>query len=212
MRNKKLFVGICNSQSQVPSNFFWSIIAMKQPSKLTFARAVHPWDVIRNNELIDWFLKSDCDYFVKMDVDQVYPDNYFEKMLPLVEKYKVIGPLIFDRWPTGNFMPLVNFRGVASGVNKPFDVRGKSGIIEVPYYHTNCFFHRDALEAIPQPHYEAHATPDGLKRSNHVDAGFMEKFPKAGFKIYANLDVCVKHIAEVEVDREVHERWKRGSV
>ena len=206
MRNKKLFVGICNSQEQVPSNFFWSIICMRQPLNIVFGRAVHPWDVIRNNELIDWFLRSDCDYFVKMDVDQVYPIDYFEKMVPLIEKYKVIGPLIFDRWSAGDFLPLVNWKGIQSGVDKPFDVRGKTGIMEVSYYHTNCFFHRDALEAIPQPHYEAYATQDGLKRSNHVDIGFMEKFPRAGFKIYANLDVVVNHIAEIQVSKEVHER------
>ena len=84
MKNKKLFIGICNSQELLPSKFFWSIIALRQPIRSVFGRAVHPWDVIRNNELIDWFLDSDCDYFVKMDVDQVYPADYFEKMLPLV--------------------------------------------------------------------------------------------------------------------------------
>jgi len=166
------------------------------------SRAVHPWDVIRNNQLIDWFLKSDCDYFVKMDTDQSYPMNYFIDMLPLVEEYKVIGPLIFDRWPAGNFLPLVNW---AEG--QVFDIKGKSGIMEVPYYHTNCFFSREALEAIQPPHYEAYLNEDGLKRANHVDITFMKKFPRAGYKIYANLDVVVNHLAEVPVSRETYERW-----
>lgn len=202
MKIKKLFVGICNSQNVIYSDFFWSIMRLKVNSPVAFIRAIHPWDVIRNNQLIDQFLKSDFDYFVKMDVDQIYPDDYFIKMIPLVEEHKIIGPLIFDRWSAGNFLPLINWAD-----KEPYDLRGKTGIIEVPYLHTNCFFHRKALEALAPPYYEANLSSDGLKRANHVDITFMKKFVMAGFKIYANLDVVVNHIAEVPVDRETYERW-----
>jgi len=204
MKNKKLFIGICNSQNIIPSEFFWSIIRLKSPIPVQFARAVHPWDVIRNNQLIHWFLESGCDYFVKMDIDQVYPEDYFIEMVPLIDKYKIIGPLIFDRWPAGGFLPLVNW---AEG--DVYDIKNNSGVIEVKYYHTNCFFDRSVLEALAPPHYEAYLSDDGLKRRNHVDIHFMSKFTMAGFKIYANLDVCVKHIAEIHVDRGVYERWNR---
>jgi len=137
-----------------------------------------------------------------MDIDQVYPSDYFLKMVPLIEKHKIIGPLIFDRWPSGDFLPLVNW---AEG--ERFDLKGKSGIMEVPYYHTNCFFHREVLESIRPPYYEAHLSEDGLKRLNHVDITFMKKFITAGYKIYANLDVVVNHLAELQVDRTAYERW-----
>lgn len=202
MESKKLFVGICNSQNMVPSSFFWSILNLRMPVPTVFARGVDPWSIIRNNVLINTFLRSDCDYYVKMDIDQVYPDDYFEKMVPLVEKYKVIGPLIFDRWPSQNFLPLVNW---AEG--EVFDVTNNSGIIEVPYYHTNCFFHREALEAVVPPHYEFHISEDGLKRGRHTDIDFMSKIRMAGFKLYANLDVVVSHIAEVHVNKANYERW-----
>ena len=48
---------------------------------------------------------------------------------------------------------------------------------------------------------------DGTKRANHVDYDFMDKIVKAGFKIYLNNDVVVKHIAEVGSSREFYERW-----
>jgi len=209
---KKIFIGVCNSQSRMPSDFFWSVIRQDDfVAQPMFARTVHPWDVIRNNQLLDGFLKSDCDYFVKMDIDQKYPPDYFKVMVPLIEKYKIIGPLIFDRWPAGNFMPLVNWFDLEQDSLLPhFELKGKSGIWNVPYLHTNCFFHREAVEAVPQPHYEARMRGDGLKRDNHVDITFMRKFVEAGYKIYVNLDVVVEHVAEMPVSREVYETWNRG--
>jgi hypothetical protein len=203
----KIFVGVCNSQNTVSADFFWSVIGQQDfVASPVFARAIHPWDVIRNNQLISWFLNTDCEYFVKMDVDQKYPKDYFLRMVPLIEKYKIIGPLIFDRFSTGNFLPLVNW----ADTDQPFDLGSRHGIIEVPYLHTNCFFHRSALAALKPPYYEAYMSEDGLKRKNHVDITFMKKFVSAGFKIFVNLDVVVEHLAEVAVSREVHDTWNRG--
>ena len=103
----KLFIGICNSQILIPSKFFWSIMTIKQVCPLTVFRAGHSWSTIRNNHLIKQFLDSDADVMIKMDVDEEYPTNYFEVMLPLAVKYKVIGPLIHDRWEQSGFMPLL---------------------------------------------------------------------------------------------------------
>ena len=201
---KSIFIGVCNSQGIMPSEFFWSIIAQTDfVAQPVFARAVHPWDVIRNNQLIDWFLGSGCDYFVKMDIDQSYPKDYFQVMVPLIDQYKVIGPLLFDRPYVMNFTPLVNWLDS----KEHYDIKGKTGIMEVPYLHTNCFYAREVLEAIPRPWYEVQMTDDGMKRANHIDATFMRKIPKAGFKIYLNFDVVVSHIAEIPISREIYERW-----
>ncbi len=207
---KKIFIGVCDSQDVHNSGFFWSVIGQEDfVAQPVFARAVHPWDVIRNNQLIAWFLDSDCDYFAKMDVDQNYPRDYFKVMVPLIEEYKVIGPLIFDRPHTGNFMPLVNWVGCRK--DNHFNIKDRSGIEEVPYLHTNLFYHREVLEAIPQPWYEAEMSQDGLKRANHVDITFTKKIPKAGYKIHVNYDVVVEHIASVPISRGVYERWQGGS-
>jgi len=204
---KKLFVGICNSQSMMRSSFFWSFVGINPVCKVELCRSRHPWDVVRNNKLIARFLRSDADYFVKMDVDQVYPPDYFEVTVPLLKDHDVIGPMIYDRWLTSNFMPLC-FEEKDSVRVKAFD--NKTGIMELPYLHTNCFYNRYVLEALEPPYYEAELDETGLERGNHVDYTFMGKITDAGYKIYINFDMVVRHIADVPVSREVYETWNRG--
>jgi hypothetical protein len=204
---KKLVVGICNSQETVPSRFFWSFLNIRPVCEFIVVRGTHPWDVIRNNQIISKFLKTDADYFVKMDVDQSYPPDYFEVMVPLLETHDVIGPMIYDRWPNNDFVPLCfnETEGLYPRKSDAFDNR--TGILRMPHLHTNCFYNRYVLEALKPPWYEAYQTEDGLNRANHVDRDFMQKISKAGFEIYINFDVVVKHLAEVPVSREVYERW-----
>jgi len=206
-KEAKLFLGICNSQPLIDATFFWSLIQIRTVCPMQVYRASHPWDVVRNNQIISVFLKSRADYLVKMDIDQIYPKNYFEVMVPLVEKHDVIGPMIFDRWRKNNYMPLCPSATPSNPhpFSSPHD--GKTGIQEVPYLHTNCFYQRRVLEAIPPPWYEAYMTPDGLRRANHVDYDFMKKITDADFKIYVNNDMVVKHIALEGIDREFYEHW-----
>lgn len=189
----KLFIGICNSQHHVPSKFFWSFIHMRNPYPVSAYRSGHPWDVARNNMIIHKFLQSDCDVLVKMDVDQEYPPNFLEKLVPLVEKYKVIGPLIYDRHKVNDYMPLL-FSWYSGLHLKKLDISDKTGVIEVPFPHTNLFYHREVLEKIPAPWYEAYLREDGLERKNHVDLDFISKIHKAGYKTYIDLDTIVGHM------------------
>jgi len=146
------------------------------------------------------FLDGDYDYFVKLDVDQTYPSNYYEVMVPLIEKYKCIGPVIYDRWRENNFVPLV--------FDHPAKVMiEKKGIEELKFLHTNVFFAREVLEAIPAPWYECALNETGTDRAFHVDRHFMAKVITAGYKIFVNYDVTVKHIAEVEIDKDAYIRW-----
>lgn len=188
----KLFLGICNSQETLSSNFFWSFIHIRNKWEAQAFRATHPWDVIRNNQIIDKFLKSGCDILAKMDIDQVYPSQYFERLVPLVEKYKIIGPLIKDRHMQSGFMPLAFSSHDGPRLHK-YSIAGKSGIIEIPYAHTNLFYAREILEKIDPPWYEAEQTEDGLERKNHVDFTFLDKIKKAGYPIYIDLDTRVAH-------------------
>lgn len=208
----KLFIGICNSQDRIPTKFFWSFLKIRAVCDVEIGRGTSPWDVIRNNQILYKFLKSDCDYFVKMDVDQVYPENYFEVMVPLLKDHDIIGPMIYDRHIQSGFMPLC----FKEDTNEPFAHRGmaydgKTGIQELPYLHTNCFYNRYVIEALKPPYYEAHLSDDGLSRANHVDYTFMRKHVKNGFKIFINFDMVVAHIAEVPIWRYNYERWNSFS-
>ena len=207
----KLGIGICNSQETVDSAFFWTFMGIRHVCTIEAFRGNHPWDVVRNNQLIDKFLRSDCDYFVKMDTDQEYPANYFEVMVPLLETHDIIGPMIYDRHEFSNFMPLCFEHDKEKPLERgnPFDNR--TGILELPYLHTNCFYNRYALEAIDRPWYEAFLSDDGLSRANHVDYSFMNKFTKKGYKIYINFDMVVEHQAKVGVSRNFYETWNIGN-
>jgi hypothetical protein len=130
-----------------------------------------------------------------MDIDQVYPSNYFERLIPLIEKHKVAGPMIYDRWESNGYMPLafdrVNINRFPIG---KMDLSNLSGVVEIPYAHTNLLYHREVLEKIQPPWYQAYLTPDGLNRLNHVDFCFIEKIHQAGFKVMIDLDLEVRHM------------------
>jgi len=208
MKGKKLFIGIANSQSTVPSLFFWSLLGIVQILPVTIKRAGQSEAAVRDNSLIKAFLDSDCDYFVNMDIDQTYPSDYFQKMVPLIDEYKCIGPIIFDRWPESGYMPLIA-KGPGFLRENADTVLKETGIIEVPISHNNHFFAREVLEAIPPPWCFTAFTEDGLGKAFHQDGWQMKKVVEAGYKVYINCDVVVKHIAEVEIDREFYAQWHK---
>lgn len=206
----KLGIGICSSQEKVHTSFFWSMLLMKKAFPHMYFPGLSPWDDVRNNSIIEGFLQSDCTHFVKMDTDQIYPRNYFDKMVPLAENHDVIGPMIFDRHKQSGFMPLCkNDDGPGESPFWPPEKAhdGKTGIEEVPYLHTNCFYNRKVLESLKRPWYEAKISRDGLKRTNHLDYSFMMKIKDKGFRVYINNDVTVEHIASVPINREFHEKY-----
>lgn len=207
-----LFVVSCNSQDLVDADFMWSLLKNvfeygNAGGKVFVYRGGHPWDVVRNNQGINEFLHQfEWDIMVKCDVDQWYPDNYFLDMVPLVEEYKVIGPVIYDRMPTSYYAPLV--------LDKPFGqfipIDGHSGIHTFPYTHTNNFYAREVLEKLAPPWYEAKMSEDGLSRANHVDYDFLDKIREVGYEIYTNCDITVEHIVKVKLNKKFH-RAIRGS-
>lgn len=205
-KDKKLFIAIGNSQPFIYADFFWSMLALRKPIYTDISRNKHPWDFIRNNTLIQQFLNQDHDYFTRMDADQAYPEDYLEKMVPLIDEYKVIGALLFDRWRRNDFIPL-NFTGFDYPRSPVCDFTGQRGIVEVPCPHTNLFFAREVLEKISPPWFDPHFSQDGLRPIKHMDVTFIEKIKEAGYKTYINLDVVVSHLSINQIDRDFYDRW-----
>ena len=192
----KVFVGVCNTQDYVPAGFFWTYVAMRKPCRIVLHRAAHPWDVVRNNNIIHMFLKSDCDILAKMDIDQTYPPDYLERLIPLCEKWGVAGPLIYDRCSANFYQPLA-FDDVNRSmfpVSRMDVAPIGEQVVDIPFPHTNLLYRRDVLEKIPAPWYEAHLTSDGLNRANHVDYTFIDKIHKAGFRCMIDLGCRVGHM------------------
>ena len=205
--NPKLFIGVCNSQEFVPSDFHWSWEMMEKPYKYDRVRFTHPDDSIRNNAMIDLFLQGNCDIMVKMDIDQKYPIHFFEFLVPQVEKYKVIGPLIYNKWRTTNYTPLMYVENSYPFMGKTME--NYSGIVEVPYPHTNLFYARETLENIKPPWYVKHYDEKGLHRTNDTDFTFLDKVKEQGYKLYINTSVHVGHLVHDAVDVKTHNRWNR---
>lgn len=179
-------------------------MALQNPYPSTVCRSRHSWDVPRNNRLIKNFLDSDCDVFVKLDIDQVYPHNFFTGLVPLIQEYKVIGPMIYDRWEAGGFQPLAFTEYSVNCKHKPMDLTGLRGVVEIPYPHTNMFYAREVLESLDPPWYEIGLASNGVDKDRHIDYYFIDKIHKAGYKTYINLDIVVEHIALVRCNERTH--------
>lgn len=210
--NPKLFIGVCNSQEYVPSKFFWSWERMTKPYNYEIEKLASTEAVIRNNKMVREFLKSDCDIMVKMDIDQVYPENYFTVMVPLVEKYKVIGPLIYNKWRKNNYAPLIGFEYRFPKVHRVSNWESfvnRDGVLKAPYSHTNLFYARESLEGIEPPWYTQDFSEDGCGRASATDFSFIQKVLDNGYDIYINARVEVGHLVLDTVNTEVRTMWKR---
>jgi hypothetical protein len=83
------------------------------------------------------------------------------------------------------------------------------GITEVPYPHTNLFYSREVLEKIEPPWYTRKYSQDCIRRLNDMDFTFLDKVKAAGFPIYINTSVEVRHLVLEGVDTKLHNRWHR---
>ena len=169
---------------------------------------MHSYGVIRCNQAIEMFLGSDCDVFTFMDIDQKYPVDYLTVMFPLAYRYKVIGPLIYDKWRSHNFRPLMFDTNLYPHVTPPSG-RADTGIVEKRYAHNNMFYAREVLEKISPPWYEFNLNEKGTNRKESQDFSFNEKVRKAGYKIYVNTDMVVQHLVMISVDTRLHDLWNK---
>lgn len=206
-RLPSLFIATANSQPWCYAEYVWSVFrnVTNYPGKLSIFRAAHPWPETRNNKAIAQFLKSDCEVFVKMDMDQEYPDDYLITMAPLVEKYKVIGPEIYDR-SDSNAYGILCFGDKSNLVETWIDCSDETGIKSYPYTHTNNFYAREVLEAIEPPYYTYIEKEDFEGKSNHVDYDFLDKIKDAGYKIYLNHNIDVSHLFLGRSNRDWHKK------
>jgi hypothetical protein len=207
MDDPKLFIGVCNSQEYMPSAFHWSWEKTIKPYEYVKVRFDHSDDVVRNNSMIAEFLESDCDIMVKMDIDQEYPLHFFSALVPHLEVYKIIGPLIHNKWRWADYRALMfetsDFPYLAESMTD------YSGVTEVEYAHTNLLYSREVLESIEPPWYKVYHTSNGTSRSKDLDFTFLEKIKEKGYKFYIDSTVEVKHLVLEGVDSELHSRWNR---
>jgi len=166
--------------------------------------------IVRNNQMVRDFLRSDSDILVKMDIDQKYPQNYLTALVPLVEEYKVVGPLIYNKWRESGYPPLLcekNEYPIIRGLRNWFLFADENGILKIPFAHTNLLYAREVLEKVKPPWYEVKYRKDNCNHSANRDFSFIEKINAVGYMTHINLKVEVGHLVEEAVDTKTHERW-----
>jgi hypothetical protein len=167
--------------------------------------------VIRNNKMIGEFLKSDSDILVKMDIDHKYRKNYLTVMVPLVEKYRMIGPLIYSKRRRNFYSPLLYDEDIYPRKRLSTDWSKRTpenGILEIYYAHTNLFYHREVFKNVEPPWYEAKYSKDCCGYKINRDFSFIEKLIKQGFKTYINMNMVVSHLVEEAVNTRTYEKWR----
>jgi len=155
--------------------------------------------------MIAAFLESDAEVMVKMDLDTEYPDDYLVTLAPLVEKYKVIGPEVYDR-SDSNAYSVLCFSEKVDLVENWIDCSDETGIKSYPYTHTNNFYAREVLEAIDPPYYVYKEREDFKDKDNHVDYDFLDKIKDAGYPIYINHNIDVCHLFIGRSNRDWHKK------
>ena len=201
----KLFIGVGNSQFTVPSAFHWSWEEMDKPYEYVKVRFDHNESIVRNNQMIRDFLISDCDVFVKMDIDQVYPKDYFTIMVPLVEKYKLVGPLIHNKWRKNKYVPLLSDSDPFPIIRQPgknWRRKCKAGILKVKYAHTNLFYAREVFENIKPPWLTVEYSRDNCSFTSLQDYSLIDRIRKQGFTTHINMNVVVGHLVEEVIDTD----------
>jgi len=208
----KLFIGVCNSQESVPAAFHWSWEAIEKSYEYDKRRFDDDDAIVRNNKMIRDFLRSDSDILVKMDIDQVYPKYYFTTMVPLAEKYKVIGPLIFNKHRKNGYCPLLSDTNDFPLIRYKEDWlehAAKKGIIKVAFAHTNLFYMKEALEGIKPPWYNVAYSRDNCAHRMNRDFSFIEKLNANGYDTYINTNLEVGHLVKEPVARLTYNKWKK---
>ena len=155
--------------------------------------------IIRNNQMIRAFLRSGADILVKMDIDQVYPKDYFTVMVPLAMKYKLAGPLIYSKRLKLGYPPLLHDDDIAPlrRIETDWDeLTPENGMLGLNYAHTNLFYTREVLQDIDPPWYEVKHSSGGFSHMINRDFSFIEKLVKRGYKTYINMNMVVGHLVE----------------
>ncbi|MHA2265013.1 MAG: hypothetical protein ACXAEN_21685 [Candidatus Thorarchaeota archaeon] len=201
-----------NSNPWCYSDYMWSMMhnVLTYPGRVSLFRMDHHGiDAIRNNRGVKYFLESDAEVMVRMDLDQWYPEDFLITMAPLALEYKVIGPEIYDRWEHHGYKILC-FSDKYDPWNNWIDCSDATGIQSYPYTHTNNFYAREVVEAVPLPWFEAVMNEDGTDRGAHPDYDLLDRIRDAGYEIYLNHNIEVHHLFMGRAHNRLYNIYKKG--
>lgn len=193
--NFSLGIGVPNTWTHVYSAFFDSFIQLERPDFKYLPAKNGPIDQLRNR-IVEQALMQGCSHLWMIDTDQEYPKDALTKMLS--HNLPVVHALVPRRYP-----PFDNL--MMKGELNHFTSAGgytDGSLVEVDACGTGCVLYNvQVFKKIRPPWFEFKANPD--KEKGGVvgeDIGFCLKLKKAGYKIYVDTSVKVKHLTTFSVD------------
>ncbi len=159
------------------------------------------------NDLVRQALHDGISHLIMMDSDQIYSPDVIVKLAAWAARGKdfVTAPVHRRYEP----FELIMLRGAPDQYENIPDEEKYSGKL-IPIDATGCgcmMFSLLAALEIDDPWFELMPTPKGDQMGE--DIAFCSKMRAAGVEIYADTSIVIDHIAEIAINREFHEIWKR---
>jgi hypothetical protein len=192
-------IGIYTDHIARFSDFTVSITGMHVPegTRYAWSRGVylaHNTNVFIREMEGDWLFLMDDDHRFEPEILTRLLDHDLDVVVALTsKKFPPYPPVLYE----------------VEGTNlNTIDLTGQSGLIEVDACgKPGMLIKRHVLEAIPDPWCEYMNTQDGAE-----DMDFCMKIKKAGFKIHADLDIKLAHMAPIAVTKEQDPNGNWGSM
>jgi len=160
------------------------------------------------NDLVRQALNDGVSHLIMLDTDQIYPQDILIKLAAWAARGKdiVIGP-VHRRYDP---FELILIRGEDPDhyTSVPDEEKYSGKFIEVDAGGAGCImFSLLAALDLDDPWFELGTTAAGGTLGE--DIGFCYKLRHAGYQIWADTSIEIGHLAEVVINREFHEIWKR---
>lgn len=189
----------------VPRPFFTSYVTLEKPNEFNYYEPELPHGgladnlaVVRNS-LVRNALLDGCTYLFMADTDQRYPSNALTKLLS--NKKDICGALVHKRWP--HFNPVCLKGDIGHYDIMPDEQMFSGKVIEVDATGTGCLlFNMRVFDKIPEPWFKFGVNERG--ESVGEDIYFCSKARKAGFQIFVDTSIRVKHLTRFEVDENIY--------
>ena len=202
----RIGLGIPLSDDKVYRQFHESWVKLIKPANYTYLTPKFPGRIedIRN-QIVEQALEKGCTHLIFMDTDQIYPEDFLVKIMS--HDKDVVGTAITKRYPPFNVLVMRGSLGKYRLVPDEdienihlleCDASGTGAIM----FRTEVFFHASEFGKW----FQVSVTDDG--RPIGEDVYFCSELRKAGYKIWIDTTIDIKHLGILAIDYNFYKLFK----